>query len=155
MINNLMKDITLTYKGFIITTNKNQFFKEQIHQWLSQESYWAKNIPIEKVYNSINHSFCIGIIREQQQIGFARLVTDYTTFGYLADVYIVEEHRGKGLSKKMLETLMELYWVKGLRRIMLATFDAHELYTPLGFCQPKFPTRLMEIVHTDMYNNKA
>lgn len=149
-----MEAITIIYKDYTITTDKKLFYKEQIHQWLTQESYWAKNIPQKTVYNSITHSFCIGIIQAEKQIGFARLVTDYATFGYLADVYIVEEHRGKGLSKKMLEILMGLNWVKGLRRIMLATFDAHELYKPFEFDHPKFPTRLMELVRIGVYDTK-
>lgn len=144
---------TIAYKGYTITTEKALLSKKQIHHWLSVHSYWAKGISEKNVYTSIEHSFCIGIIKDGQQIGFARLITDYATFAYLADVYVEEGHRGKGLSKKMLETLLEIDWVKGLRRIMLATLDAHGLYKQFEFANLKFPERLMEIVRTSLYQS--
>ena len=146
--------MTTSYGDYIITTDKGSFFPEQIHQWLSTESYWCKNIPFEVVQKSIEHSFCIGVIREAEQVGFARLITDYATFGYLADVYVKEEYQGKGLSKKMMDVLLNLDWVKGLRRISLATLDAHGLYEQYGFTLPKFPDRLMEITRPQIYEGK-
>ena len=87
-----------------------------------------------------------------KQIGFARLITDYTTFAYLADVYILEQHRGEGLSKKLMEYIMSLDNVKGMRRILLATLDAHALYSKFGFQSPENPERLMEIKRNNLYS---
>jgi len=115
-----------------------------IHQYLSQESYWAKGIPFETVQRSLQHSFCIGVFNGSMQVGFARLVTDYSTFAYLADVYVLAAHRGKGLSKEMMQYLMDLDWMAGLRRIMLATLDAHGLYQQFGFKVTETPERIME-----------
>jgi len=90
-----------------------------------------------------------------RQVGFARLVTDYASFAYLADVYVEEEHRGAGLSKRMMEILFSLDWVKVLRRIMLSTIHAHELYRKYGFTACRYPDRLMEILMSpDMYKSQ-
>jgi GNAT superfamily N-acetyltransferase len=148
-----MQAITIEHEGYIITTDKSLLKPEQIHLWLSTEAYWSKNIPYSLVKQAFDHSFCIGILKGEKQIGYARLVTDYASFGYLADVYILEEHRGKGLSKKMLSVIMELEWVKGLRRIMLATLDAHELYKQMGFVGTAFPERFMEINRPAIYES--
>lgn len=115
-----------------------------IHRYLSTESYWAAGIPPETVEQSLRHSFCAGVFRGNEQVGFARLVTDYATFAYLADVYILEAHRGKGLSKMLMQHLMDLEWVRKLRRMMLVTQDAHSLYSRFGFHTPEFPERVME-----------
>jgi len=146
-----MQSITIEHDDYIITTDKSLLKPRQIHAWLSTEAYWSKNIPFPLVKQAFDHSFCIGILKGEQQIAYARLVTDYASFGYLADVYVVEEHRGKGLSKKMLSVVMELEWVKGLRRIMLATLDAHELYRQMGFVGTAFPERFMEINRPAIY----
>ena len=148
-----MEPITISYNGYSITTDKKLLQPELIHQWLSQNSYWSKNIPFEIVKDAFDNSFCIGIIKNGRQVGYARLVTDYATFGYLADVYVEEEHRRQGLSKKMMELIMELDWVKNLRRIMLATLDAHELYKQFGFVTPAFPERFMEINRPAIYGD--
>lgn len=116
-----------------------------IHQFLSRESYWAKDIPLEIVKTSVENSFCIGMFEGDKQIGFARLITDYATFGYLADVYILDEYRGKGLSKRMVGHLMELDFVKSLRKTMLVTLDAHTLYSRFGYNTAENPERIMEI----------
>ncbi|WP_144282092.1 GNAT family N-acetyltransferase [Chryseobacterium echinoideorum] len=123
-----------------------------IHQFLSTESYWAKGIPLETVSAALKNSFCIGLFEDEKQIGFARLITDYATFGYLADVYILKEYRGNGLSKMMMKYIMELDFVKGLRRTLLATLDAHSLYRQFGFQSPENPERLMEIKNNNLYN---
>lgn len=146
-----MQPITIEHDGYIITTDKSLLKPQQIHVWLSTEAYWSKDIPFSLVKQAFDHSFCIGILKGEKQIGYARLVTDYASFGYLADVYVIEEHRGKGLSKKMLSVIMELEWVKGLRRIMLATLDAHELYKQMGFVSTAFPERFMEINRPAIY----
>jgi GNAT superfamily N-acetyltransferase len=128
---------------------------EAVHKYLSEESYWAKGITLETVRRSFEHSFVIGVLHGNAQVGYARLVTDYATFGYLADVYVLEEHRGKGLSKAMMELLMGLPWVKGLRHMLLATADAHALYARYGFAAPARPERLMQIIHIDTYTATA
>lgn len=136
--------IHIEYKGYTITTDKQLMDVQAIHKWLSEQSYWVKGIPFEKVKGGFDHSFCIGVLKDGNQIGYARLITDYYTIAYLADVYIVEEHRGIGLSKKMLDILMDIDWVKGLRKILLGTLDAHKLYTRYGFEQIAHPDRWME-----------
>jgi GNAT superfamily N-acetyltransferase len=122
-----------------------------IHDFLSKESYWAKGIPLETVETSLKNSFCAGVFDEDIQIGFARFVTDYATFAYLADVYVLEAYRGKGLSKMLVKYIMDLEWTKGLRRILLATSDAHSLYKRFGFESPETPESLMEIKRNNLY----
>lgn len=150
-----MQAPTILYRSYTITTDKTKMHIDQIHKWLSEKSYWSQNIPIETVRKAFDHSFCIGVLSGEEQIGYARLVTDYATFAYLADVFVKEEHRGKGLSKKMMEALMDLDWVKQLRRIMLATLDAHELYAQYGFQPLSKPERIMEITRPGIYNDNS
>jgi GNAT superfamily N-acetyltransferase len=149
-----MGPFTTEYKGYIITTDKNLLKPKDIHRWLSINSYWSKNIPFNVVEDAFNHSFCIGVLKEEKQIGYARLITDYAVFAYLADVYVEEEHRGQGLCKKMMEVLMELDWVKNLRRLMLATLDAHDVYKQFGFVSTAFPERFMEISRPSVYGDE-
>jgi N-acetylglutamate synthase-like GNAT family acetyltransferase len=123
-----------------------------IHHFLSQESYWAKNITLQTVEAALRASFCIGVFDDESQVGFARLVTDYATFAYLADVYILSAYRGNGLSKMLMKYLMDIPWTKDLRRIMLVTSDAHGLYKQFGFDAPNNPGFIMEINRKDIYN---
>ena len=149
-----METITIDYNGYLITTNKDALILSHIHKWLSEEAYWSKGIPYHTVANAVAHSHCVGVLHQGNQIAFARLVTDYATFGYLADVYVQKAHRGVGLSKKMMEVLLGQEWVKGLRRIMLSTISAHELYRQYDFKECRYPDRLMEILRSpDMYLN--
>jgi len=148
-----MQAINISYNGYTITTDKALLQPVAIHKWLSEESYWAKNIPYHIFKGSFDNSFTIGILKDEQQVAYARLVTDYTTFAYLADVYVIDEHRGKGLSKAMMKELIALDWVKGLRRIMLATLDAQKLYAQFGFSGPAYPERLMEITRPAIYGD--
>ena len=122
-----------------------------IHHYLSTDAYWCMGIPFETVAAAWRGSFCIGLFIEEEMVGFARIITDYATFGYLADVYMLVEHRGKGYSKEMMSYIMELPWVQGWRRFMLATLDAHALYRQFGFDRPAKPDRLMEITRPGMY----
>ena len=128
---------------FLISTDKNKLQIDVIHKFLS-ESYWAKNIPLDVVQRSVKNSFCFGIYKENIQIGFARLVTDYATFAYLADVFILEGFRGNGLSKWLMKVILEFPELQGLRTWILKTADAHGLYKQFGFDIPKFPERVME-----------
>ena len=146
---------TEQYQGYIITTDKSLMKVGDIHRWLSEEAYWSKEIPFDTVRIAFDNSYCIGVLHGDRQVGFARLVTDYATFAYLADVYVEEAHRGYGLSKRMMEILFSMDWVKGLRRIMLYTIHAHELYRKYGFTFCRYPDRLMEILLSpDMYKTQ-
>jgi GNAT superfamily N-acetyltransferase len=136
--------------NFIISTDKNKLNVVFIHNYLCNESYWAKNIPVETVKKSIDGSCCFGLYKMEDnknniiiQIGFARVVTDYATFAYLADVFIVDEYKGKGMAKWLMEEIMKFPELQGLRRWMLATRDAHGLYTKFGFLPLDKPERIM------------
>lgn len=124
-----------------------------IHDFLSRESYWAKGIPVETVETSLKNSFCVGVFDGDVQVGFARLITDYVTFAYLADVYIRQEYRKKGLSKALMQYIMDLEWIKGLRRMLLATLDAHSLYEQFGFHLSENPELFMEIKRNNPYTD--
>ncbi len=139
-----MKLNTVVYKGYTITTDKDQMFPVDIHRWLSEEAYWSLGITYDAVKLLFDNSYCVGVIKDGKQIGFARIITDYSTFGYLADVYVEEPHRGKGLCTQMLDILFEQEWVQGLRRIMLSTIDARDLYRKYKFTECRYPDRLME-----------
>lgn len=128
---------------FLISTDPKKLQLEVIHGFLTN-SYWAKDIPFNIVKNSVENSFCFGVYFNNNQIGFARLITDYTTFAYLADVFILEEHRNKGLSKWLMEVMINLPELQSLKGWMLKTKDAHGLYRKFGFNEPKFPERVME-----------
>ena len=143
---------TIEFTSYIITTNQEMMQVDAIHKWLSTKSHWAINIPFETVQTAIENSFCAGVFKDDMQIGFARFVTDYSIFAYLADVYIEEEHRGKGLSKKLVDLMMNEDWVKNLRRLLLATMDAHSLYERYGFGLLHYPERMMEIFKPKHYD---
>lgn len=142
---------TINCTGYMITTDQSLMQVDRIHHWLSTKSHWATNIPFETVQTAVANSFCAGVFIDDMQIGFARFITDYSIFAYLADVYIEEEHRGIGLSKLMVELMMNDDWVKDLRRLLLATMDAHSLYEKYGFNGLLYPERMMEIFRLDMY----
>lgn len=142
---------TKTLGNYLISTDKNQLQLAYIHHYLSQESYWAKNIPLEILERSIEGSFCFGIYFDKQQIGFARVVSDGATFGYLADVFVDEDHRGKGLSKMLMSFILEDENLQSLRRWMLGTLDAHWLYQQFGFTALSEPGRFMELRKIDRY----
>jgi N-acetylglutamate synthase-like GNAT family acetyltransferase len=112
---------------------------------LSERSYWAEGVPWEAVERSIEHSLCLGLYKAGRQVGFARVVTDFTTFAWLADVFIVEEERGSGLGKKLVAGVLAHPQLQGLRRFMLGTRDAHKLYEQFGFTALEYPERFMEI----------
>lgn len=136
---------------FLYSTNKSKLKIDYIHHYLSEESYWAKNIPLEIVKQSIEGSFCFGIYHNQKQMGFARVITDYATFGYLADVFIDKDYRGQGLSKELMKFIMEQEVIKKLRRFMLATLNAHSLYAQFGFESLEGNKRLMGIKFFEEY----
>ncbi len=136
---------------YLLSTDKSKLQVNYIHKYLSEESYWAKNIPLEIVKQSIEGSFCFGIYKDKQQVGFARVITDYATFGYLADVFVDKDHRGLGLSKELMKFILKQDSLKGLRRLMLATLDAHSLYAQFGFESQEGNKRLMGIKFFEEY----
>lgn len=136
---------------YLVTTDKARLDLADIHAWLSTEAYWCKGIPMEVVRTAFENSFVCGIVFQEKTVGYARLITDYATFAYLADVFVMQQHRGKGLSKAMMDVLMNQPWVSGLRRMMLATLDAHGLYTQYGFTALPHPERIMVKALRDAY----
>ena len=139
--------------GYIISDDKTLLQLQVIHDYLSHQSYWAKGIPMDVVQKSIEGSYCVGVYLGEEQVGFARLITDFATFGYLADVFVLEPHRGKGLSKDIMKFLMGQEWVQGLRNTMLGTQDAHGLYQQFGFTLLTDPKRYMYIFKPNIYKD--
>ena len=134
-----------------ISTDIATFDLHLIHRFLSQESTWAKNIPLATVERSLQHSLCFGGFENNQQIAFARVVTDRATYAYLLDVFVVSEQRGKGHSKTLIQAVMDHPDLQGLRRFMLASSNARGLYQRFGFAAPAKPEILMEINKPDIY----
>lgn len=136
-----------------IRTGKENMDVATIHQYLSEVSYWAKGIPFDFVDNSLTNSFCIGAFINDQQVGFGRVISDYYTFGWFADFFVLPDYQGKGVAKKMLTHILEQPWSKRLRRKMLGTRDAHTLYRGFQFKDLSNPSIFMEInnptVHLD------
>ncbi|MGF1802312.1 GNAT family N-acetyltransferase [Vibrio gigantis] len=138
-------------QGYRISTDKNHLDFDVIYGFIS-ESYWASGIPKHILEKAISNSFCFGVYDGyDSQVGFARLITDKATFAYLADVFIVENHQGKGLSKWLVESIVSHADLQGLRRVVLATRDAHGLYAQYGFQPIENPEILMQIWHPDVY----
>ena len=138
---------------FLISTDQSKLDLDVIHEFLSRESYWAAGIPRETVARSIENSLCFGVYDNARQIGFARVVTDFATYGYIADVFILEPYRERGLGKELMSSIMSHPKLQGLRRWSLGTRDAQGLYSQFGF-EPVVNTRartLMEIVDPGVY----
>lgn len=136
--------------GYTISANLERLDFGVVHGFL-KKSYWAKDIPAEVVRRSIEHSLCFGLYKGASQVGFARVVTDRATFAYLADVFIVEAHRGRGLSKWLMEVVLAHPDLQYLRRWLLATADAHGLYSKFGFKELKSPAHFMERHEPNVY----
>lgn len=136
---------------YLISTDKALLNMGVIHQFLKEESYWAQNRTKEQTELAIEHSICFGLYKENQLIGFARVVTDYTVFGYIGDVFILSPFRKKGLSKWMMEVILKHPELQTLRRWILATKDAHGLYEQFGFHSLVYPERWMERPAADAY----
>ena len=133
-----------------ITLDPTHIDAEAAHAFLSK-TYWSPGIPLSVVRRAIGGSVCVAVRAEGEQVAFARAVTDRATFAYLADVYVLEEHRGRGLARKMVEALLGHPDLQGLRRLMLATRDAHSLYAKFGFKPLANPARMMELLRADPY----
>lgn len=139
-----------TKDDFSISTDINKLDIHYIHHFLSK-SYWAENIPFDVVKRSADGSLCFGVYHQEKQIGFARVITDEATFAYLCDVFIDEAHRGKGLSKWLMDVILAYPGLQGLRRFMLATKDAHGLYQQFGFMPLTYTERWMHLHQPDVY----
>jgi GNAT superfamily N-acetyltransferase len=136
--------------NYLISTDKSKIDIDVVHGFLS-ESYWAKGIPKETVFRSIENSLCFGIYQNEELIGFARVISDFATFAYLGDVFVLPSHRGKGLSKWLMEIIVAHSQLQGLRRFTLATRDAHGLYEQYGFKPFARPERWMERHNPGVY----
>jgi GNAT superfamily N-acetyltransferase len=138
--------------GFLVSDDEALLDVELIHSFL-RGSYWATGIPREVVERSLRGSLCFGLYEGDAQVGFARCVTDRATYAYLADVFVIPSHRGRGLSKWLVECVLAHPDLQGLRRWSLVTRDAHGLYARFGFVPPRNPERYLEKVDTEVYTN--
>ncbi|HEX4933841.1 MAG TPA: GNAT family N-acetyltransferase [Gemmatimonadaceae bacterium] len=137
-----------------LTTDPSRFDVDAIHAFLSR-AYWSVDVPKAVIEKAIAHSLCFGVLCDGAQVAFARVITDRSTFAYLADVYVHEAHRGRGLSKRMMDAIVAHPELQGLRRWLLVTRDAHGLYAQYGFTPLANPNRMMEIVRADPYGARA
>jgi GNAT superfamily N-acetyltransferase len=136
---------------FLISTDRNRLSLDVIHEFLTN-CYWAKGIPRDLVARSLENSLCFGMYEGNgPQVGFARVVSDFATVAYLGDVFVLESHRGRGLSKWLMECIMQHPALQNLRRWILLTRDAHGLYSKFGFTPVKSPERYMELHRPDIY----
>ena len=129
---------------FLISTERQRLNRKMIHEFLSRESYWAQGRDLEVVNRGIDNSLSFGIYNGTKQVGFGRVVTDYATFAWVADVFVVADHRGQGLGKWLIEVMLSHPQLQGCRRWALSTRDAHELYRGFGFNELARPERWME-----------
>ncbi|WP_435352826.1 GNAT family N-acetyltransferase [Emticicia sp. SJ17W-69] len=138
---------------YTISTDKAKLQFDVIHGFLST-SYWSPNIPMEIVKSAAQNSLAFGIYKDKIQVGYARIISDYATFAYLADVFVLESERGKGLSKWLMECIIQVPDLQGLRRWMLATRDAHGLYAQFGFTPLDNPAVMMQIARPNIYTER-
>lgn len=130
---------------FLISTDPAKLDADAVHAFVSR-TYWAKGVAREVVEKSLRHSLCFGMYHEGRQIGLARVITDRATFGYLADVYVLEQYRGRGLAKWLVSCILAHPHLQGLRSLRLATRDAHGLYRQFGFTELKHPEEHLELI---------
>jgi GNAT superfamily N-acetyltransferase len=136
---------------WVVSTERERLDVDLIHQFLTH-SYWAKGIPRDVVERSLENSLCFGVFEGAKQIGFARAVTDYATYAYLADVFVLETHRSRGVAKFLMECILRHPQLENLRRWTLATRDAHRLYAKFGFTPLAEPQRFMELHNPGAYS---
>ena len=134
-----------------ISTDPSRLDRALIHDFLCEHAYWSLGVPRGVVERAIEHSLCFGIYHAGGQVGFGRVVTDQATFAYLADVFVLPEARGQGLSKWLVDAILRHPQLQGLRRWLLATRDAHGLYAQFGFTPPRVAGRFMERHDPDVY----
>ncbi len=141
----------ITRDSFEIDTDKARLQFDVIQRFLVEDSYWAKKRTPAQTRTAIEHSICFGVYDGERQIGFARVVSDCSTFAYIGDVFVIDEYRGLGLSKWLMEAIVAYPDLQGLRRWVLATRDAHGLYRQYGFDRLRYPERWMERPAPDAY----
>lgn len=146
-----METIEQTFGDFLISTDRHKLDVVAIHDFLSKYSGWADDIPLGKVKTSIENSLCFGVFHQGRQIGFARVISDFATIAYLGDVYVLEEYRGQGLSKRLMDCVMSHPDLQGLRRWVLLTSTAEWLYEKYGFKRLPHPELYMELYNPDVY----
>ena len=134
-----------------ISTDKERLDVEMIHRFLAEETYWAKTRTFEQTRTAIEHSLCFGVYEGDRQIAFARVVTDQATFAYVGDVFVLDEFRGQGVGKRLMDVIVAEPRLQGLRRWVLATRDAHGLYEKFEFSSLRHPERWMERTAPDAY----
>ena len=135
---------------FVISTARERLDMDAIHGFLT-ECYWARGVPREVVARSIENSMCFGVYSDGKQVGFARVISDYVTYAYIGDVFVLEPYRGHGLGKWLMQCIMQHPRLQGLRRWSLVTADAHGLYTQFGFTPLKAPEKYMELHDAEVY----
>jgi GNAT superfamily N-acetyltransferase len=146
--------------NYVISTDPALVDVPFVHDYLCNHSYWAKGIPFATVARSIGHSMPFGVYVDAaapsplRQVGFARVISDRATFAYIGDVFIIEDFRGRGLSKWLMETILAHPELQGLRRWMLLTADAHGLYRQFGFTASAKPERVMERAFPNIYRGE-
>lgn len=133
---------SVIWKGYAFSTDKRRLQLKVIHSFL-KESYWSPGISRDKVQKAIRHSLCFGIYKGKEQVGFARVISDYASFAYLADVFVLLAHRGKGLSKRLMKFILAHPDLQEYRNFLLGTRDAHGLYAQFGFKPLPEPARYM------------
>jgi GNAT superfamily N-acetyltransferase len=142
--------------GYRVSSDPSLLDFDVIHRYLAEDSYWARGVPREIVERSAAHSLCVGLYApDGAQIGYARAITDRATFAYLADVFVLDAHRGRGLGLWLTEQILAHPDLQGLRRILLTTQDAHGLYEKAGFVRVPFPERFMVIERPHRYRRDA
>lgn len=150
-----MDHITERRGAYEVSTDPARLDLDVIHGFL-RTSYWAAGIPRETVRRSVEHSLCFGVHHDTEgQVGFARIISDRATFAYLADVFVLDAHRGRGLSLWLMETITRHPALQGLRRWTLATRDAHGVYARFGFTPLATPERFMERTDPDVYRRQG
>lgn len=143
--------LSVSQGEFSITTDKAALDVALIHKFLTTESYWARERTLEQTKKAIENSICFGLFHGERQVGFARVVSDQATFAYLGDVFVIDEFRGQGLSKWLMQVIVDYPDLQGLRRWVLATRDAHGLYRQFEFAELRFPERWMEKTAPNAY----
>ena len=143
------------FSEYEVSTDTHRLNVDVVHKFLSEDSYWSPGIPRTIVERAIQNSLCFGVYHRTAQIGFARVVTDKSTFALLADLFILKAHRGKGLSKWLMRCVVGHEDLQGLRRLLLLTSDAHGLYRQFGFQELGNPSRFMEVLRQDIYRSAS
>jgi N-acetylglutamate synthase-like GNAT family acetyltransferase len=146
-----MKIIKIDFDEYTITTDKSKMDIVAIHDFLSKHSDWSNNIPFDRVKTSIDNSLNFGLFHNDKQIGFARIISDFSTIAYLGDIYVLDNYRGKGLSKKLMDTIITHANLQGLRRWILLTSSADWLYGKYGFTKLPKPELYMELFDPNIY----